>query len=209
MSGASVLPPIEDLCLSLDYEFENGGDGARIREIMQEYVEKHSDWRQYAKFCPHKYSRNLINRTPEYEIMVICWGEGQVSPIHNHEGQRCWMGVVEGEIEETYFMFKDTKCTKGSGPLEVMGSAHPIDMGTVGYITDEVALHVIRPTTKSAVSIHLYSKPIPECNIYCPKTGLVTRRKLGYYSEYKKICEPSQQAPSCTALPSSLPAAVY
>lgn len=47
----------------------------------------------------------------------------------------------------------------------------PLEKGVVGYITDDIALHVIRPVTKTAVSLHLYSLPIAECSLYCPATG--------------------------------------
>jgi hypothetical protein len=35
-----------------------------------------------------------------------------------HQGQRCWMGMLDGELEETYFKFINTGCTNGEGPLE-------------------------------------------------------------------------------------------
>lgn len=38
--------------------------------------------------------------------------------VINYQGQRCWMGMLDGELEETYFRFKSTGCTRGEGPLE-------------------------------------------------------------------------------------------
>lgn len=76
---------------------------------------------------------------------------------------------------------------------------------SLGYITDDIALHVIRPLTDTAVSLHLYSYPIAECNIYDCGTGVVTRRRLGFYTEFGKVvCTGAQQAPppdpGCRAL---------
>ncbi len=77
--------PIEGLVRCLNEAFETHGKGEVIAELMERYIANNSDWREYAHFCPHKYSRNLVARTKMYELMVICWGEGQKSPIHNHE----------------------------------------------------------------------------------------------------------------------------
>jgi cysteine dioxygenase len=177
--------PIDKLVRDLNVAFSTHGEGDTIRRIMETYVSTHTDWKEYAHFGPHKYSRNLVARTPKFELMVICWGEGQVSPIHNHEGQRCWMGALDGRLEETYFIFQNTRATKGSGPLEKT-DVRVIEKGTVGYITDDIALHVIRPVTTTAVSLHLYSLPIPECNVYDSTTGTLTRRRLGFFTEFKK-----------------------
>ena len=79
------MQPIDNLVENLNAAFANGGDGAEIVRVMRDYVSHNSDWKEYAHFCPLKYSRNLVARTPKFELMVICWGVGQVSPIHNHE----------------------------------------------------------------------------------------------------------------------------
>lgn len=56
-----------------------------IQGIIKEYiVAGHSDWREFALFGPIKYSRNLIELNENFELIVLCWLEGQESPIHNH-----------------------------------------------------------------------------------------------------------------------------
>src|SRR5919109_210188 len=37
------------------------------------------------------YIRNLIDRTSMYELIAICWEIGQISAIHDHDDQHCWM----------------------------------------------------------------------------------------------------------------------
>lgn len=39
------------------------------------------------------YTRNLIDKTPLYELIAICWDIGQASSVHNHKDQNCWMAV--------------------------------------------------------------------------------------------------------------------
>jgi cysteine dioxygenase len=136
------------------------------------------------------------------ELIVLCWLPNQVSPVHNHgntrlvlrkpntsslEDQNCWAGVLQGTIEETHFQFKNTKSSTGSGPLEVVGKFEH-HTGQVGFIHDDIALHVLRPLNNEAgVTLHLYSKPIPQCSIYDPETGQITRRKMGFYTINKQI----------------------
>ena len=49
------------------------------------------------------YTRNLIDRTPLYELMAICWEVGQASSVHNHRDQNCWMAVPIGRLQVENF----------------------------------------------------------------------------------------------------------
>jgi len=108
---------------------------------------------------------------------VLCWYTSQCSPVHNHEGQDCWMAVLEGPIEELHY-----EMPNGEGPL-ACGPVRRFETGQVAYISDDIALHLVRAGESApAVSLHLYSKPYAECNCYCEQTGKVTRKRLSYYS---------------------------
>ena len=89
------------------------------------------------------------------------------------------MAVLEGEMQEVYYSFEDGKLTQGS-----VQRYHPTE---VAHITDEKALHKVCPVQGAGCTLHLYSKPIPLCNLYCPATGTVTKRKLGFFS--KRGCQ--------------------
>ena len=43
----------------------------------------------YLTWDRQHYTRNLIDRTPLYELMAICWEVGQASSVHNHRDQNC------------------------------------------------------------------------------------------------------------------------
>eukprot|EP01121_Diplochlamys_sp_Union-15-3_P020965 TRINITY_DN8353_c0_g1_i1.p1 TRINITY_DN8353_c0_g1~~TRINITY_DN8353_c0_g1_i1.p1 ORF type:complete len:217 (-),score=31.34 TRINITY_DN8353_c0_g1_i1:113-763(-) len=151
-----------------------------IKSTLEQYLKSGAvDWKKYALFCPHKYARNLVEINEDFELMIICWQAGQVSPIHNHSSQNCWMSVLQGGIEEVYFKFnEDTK------KLEE-GDSHIYTQGMVAHIYDDLALHKVKPVNNEpAISLHVYSKPIPLCNVYCPLTDKVTKRKLGFFSQY-------------------------
>jgi len=165
--------------------------GSNIKKLMEDYIANNEDWKEYVHFCDHKYSRNLVKANDMLELIVLCWLPHQVSPIHNHAGQRCWAGILEGTIQETQFIYQNTHQTTGSGPLEVE-SVCSASQGQVCYITDDIALHVLQPiNNQRGVTLHLYSKPIAECNIYCSSTGEITKRRMGYYTINKTI-QPNQ-----------------
>jgi len=179
--------PLDVLVRSLHDEFHlHGARGGRVAELLGEYARTRADWRPFALFSEHSYTRNLVSLEPRFELMILCWGPGQESPIHNHEGQDCWMAVLEGEIEEVRYPMPSGA---GPGPLRSKGTLR-FGAGQVAFIRDEMGLHLVRPATTSAtggVTLHLYSSPYDECNCYCPETGLVTRKKLGHHSVRGRI----------------------
>jgi cysteine dioxygenase len=170
---------VDALIKQLKIEFARDDAGTNVKQILQDYLSKKpTDWRKYSFFCDLKYARNLIEITEQFELMVICWKPGQESPIHNHSGQRCWMAILEGDMEEVYYFYDELHQVLREGQRQI----HP--QGTVGFITDEIALHKVRPANKFShgITMHLYSKPIPFSSIYCPVTGTVTKRKNGFFT---------------------------
>ncbi len=52
----------------------------------------------YLTWDRQHYTRNLIDKTPLYELIAICWEVGQISSVHNHRDQNCWMAVPIGRL---------------------------------------------------------------------------------------------------------------
>lgn len=180
-------PALDLLVQSLHAEFRSRGSGGRVAELLGEYAGGNRDWKEYALFSEQHYTRNLVERAPRFELMILCWGPGQESLIHNHEGQDCWMAVLEGEIEEVRYPMP-----AGHGPLLPKGELR-FAAGQVAFIRDEMGLHLVRPapgTASGGVTLHLYSSPYDECNCYCPDTGKVSRKTLGHYSFRGRRLEP-------------------
>ena len=53
---------------------------------------------QYLFWNAQHYTRNLIDKTPLYELLAICWEVGMRSSIHNHKDQNCWMAAPVGRL---------------------------------------------------------------------------------------------------------------
>lgn len=171
---------LDQLVRSLHEEFQGRARGARVTELLGTYARECQDWRAFALASPKHYTRNLVVREPRFELMILCWGPGQESAIHNHEGQDCWMAVLDGAIEEVRYPMPSPG---ESGALRVK-SAQTFRPGQVAFIRDEMGLHLVRPPVggSGGVTLHLYSSPYDACNVYCPETGQVTRKQLGHYS---------------------------
>lgn len=171
--------PIAVLQRKLLAEFERDSDGTRAAAILAEYASQHEDWRRFALFDDTIYTRNLVGRNPDFEMLVLCWNRGQTSPIHNHAGQNCWMAVLEGEIEEVHYNFA---AGTSNGRL-IAGATKVFGAGRVAFINDEIALHRVCPRDgQRGISLHVYSKPIDACNVYDEHSGHVVRRQLAYHS---------------------------
>ena len=59
------------------------------------------------------YTRNLIYKDARFEMMAICWERGQVSKIHNHADQKCWMTVPVGKLHGQNFAVAEMDKDKG------------------------------------------------------------------------------------------------
>lgn len=169
--------PMQALVTQLTGTFEADPKGARAAELLAAYSTSATDWSRFVCFESDRYTRNLVARNAHFELIVLCWGAGQKSPIHDHQGQRCWMGVLEGQLVETQYR---TPRAGVSQPLVVKGQ-QVFERGNVAFITDDIALHDIGGLNgKSAVSLHLYAGPIAACRLYDPLTGRVTTKVLEY-----------------------------
>ena len=50
----------------------------------------------YATWSNTHHTRNCIALNDRFELILICWGPGQCTDIHDHGGEECWMDFVEG-----------------------------------------------------------------------------------------------------------------
>jgi len=61
------------------------------------------DVRPHAVFGERTYRRNLLHAGPAYQALILCWKNGQRSPIHDHRGSSCGVRVLRGVATETRF----------------------------------------------------------------------------------------------------------
>ena len=173
--------PLDQLCHDLAAEFQKDPKGKRVADLLGRYAEENGDWRDWTFFETERYTRNLVHRCGDFELLLLCWDHDQSSPIHDHDGQQCWMAVLDGTVEEVHYREKD-------GQL-VEGAVRRFQRGQVAFIQDEIALHLVRAGAGGrGVSLHLYSNPIDACRIYEEGTGESRWIEVGYHSVRGELC---------------------
>jgi cysteine dioxygenase len=171
--------PIDELLHELDRTLADGQRNAQVTAALERYARSGAtDWRAFALFEADYYARNLVRQSDLFELIVLCWGVGHRSPIHDHQGQRCWMGVLQGDVTETLYQV-------GAAPQAAVhgGATRTFRQGQVAFIVDEMGWHRIEPAGgKPAITMHLYSRPIRSCSVVDEQTGVITTRKMRYHS---------------------------
>jgi cysteine dioxygenase len=159
-----------------------------IRRFLQETPVDADSLAPYLTWDRQHYTRNLIDRTPLYELMAICWEVGQMSSVHNHRDQNCWMAVPIGRLQVENFHLVHQDIAQGSSHLEPLNTiemniAHPCAVDP----SDPVH-RVINPREfgERAVSLHVYSRPFDTCVVYSPEQGTCGEIQLHFTTEYGK-----------------------
>jgi cysteine dioxygenase len=143
---------------------------------------------QYLTWDRQHYTRNLVDKTPLYELVAICWEVGQASSVHNHRDQNCWMAVPIGKLLVQNYRVVSQSLEEGTCQLE---PADTIEMNP----TQPCAVNPLEPVhrvfnprefNQRAVSLHVYSRPFDTCVVYSPDQGTCGEIKLHYTTEYGK-----------------------
>jgi cysteine dioxygenase len=143
----------------------------------------------YIFFSKGNYTRNLIFKNEVFECMTICWESGQVSRVHNHRGQNCWMAVPIGRLRVQNFRVDDRDALHGTCRL-VPTIAYDMDPAHPCHVDPDEPVHQVLNLPEfgqRAVSIHVYSKPYDSCEIYLAEKGTYMDVPLHYTSEFGRL----------------------
>ncbi len=131
---------------------------------------KHATW---SKTC---YTRNCIFENENFELILICWEKEQVTAIHDHGGEECWVYFIEGDFREHVYTENE------NGKLDIVKTTEAMP-GDVSYMIDFMGFHNLENrSNKRSLSLHLYAKPIKNCNVYDSKKNEFIRKELTYDS---------------------------
>ena len=160
----------------------------QLHRFLQDVPVDASSLTAYLTWNQQHYTRNLIDKTSLYELVAICWEVGQVSSIHNHRDQNCWMTVPIGRLLVENFHVVHQNVEAGTCKLEVtdtveMNISHPCAVDPL-----EPVHRVINPRefNQRAVSLHVYSRPFDTCVVYSAEQGTCGEIQLHYTTMYGK-----------------------
>lgn len=119
--------------------------------------------------CGDNYARRLLYQSPDYgySVVAMTWSPGQGTPVHDHCGMWCVEGIWAGFLEVTQyelvqqeadrFRFESRSCLEAG-------------KGSAGSLIPPHEYHTIRNPhdSETAVSIHIYSGEMVQCNKFRP-----------------------------------------
>ena len=120
-----------------------------------------ADLAEHVRFSAQGYTRNLVRAERWYNLLVLCWKNGQRSPIHDHAGSSCGVRVLRGALTETAFVFAPHGRVKAVGSRDLAAGAvcgsEDLDLHQVSNLQDGDA---------DLVTLHVYSPPLRRMGTY-------------------------------------------
>src|SRR5215468_1468076 len=160
----------------------------QVFDFLRSAVADRDTLAPYLNWDRQHYTRNLVDKTPFYELIAICWEVGQASSVHNHRDQNCWMAVPLGRLQVENFHLVHQDLVSGRCQLEPlniveMNVAHPCAVDPADPVH-----RVVNPRefNQRAISLHLYSRPFDTCVVYSPEQGTCGEIKLHFNTMFGK-----------------------
>ena len=142
--------------------------------IIRSIKLKATAFEKYASWSKECYTRNCIVDQEKFELILICWCEGHSTPIHDHDGEECWVKVIEGEFKETIYKQNE------AGELNPVKTAIS-KPNEVSYMNNFMGFHALENlSNKRSMSLHLYAKPIRKCRVFDEESKTFEYKELDY-----------------------------
>ena len=157
-----------------------------LRRFLEQAPVEADSLAPYLTWDRQHYTRNLIDHTPLYELMAICWEVGQASSVHNHRDQNCWMAVPMGRLQVENFHLVHQDIEGGRCQLEPLNTVE-MNISCPCAVDPADPVHrVLNPKefNQRAISLHVYSRPFDSCVVYSPEQGTCGEIKLHFNTEY-------------------------
>ena len=131
-----------------------------------------------------KYARRLLHRDPagRYSVVIMVWGVGQGTFLHDHAGEWCVECVYRGKISVTSFDLIGDE----NAPLVQFKEEKTIfaGMGEAGALIPPLEYHTIANALpdQPTVTVHVHGHELQWCNIFVPGENGYTKesRELSY-----------------------------
>lgn len=159
----------------------------RIKEDLESFIPAEGLRlpQRFRRSKPESYARRLLYHDPDlgFTAVVMTWGPGQRTALHDHAGIWCVEGVVEGEMEVSRFELLDEP-EDGVFRFAERGSVRAA-AGSAGALIPPFEHHVLANPQSDRVSLtlHVYGGEMDHCSIFEPAGDGMYRRcakKLSY-----------------------------
>jgi predicted metal-dependent enzyme (double-stranded beta helix superfamily) len=131
---------------------------------------------------PETYARRLLHRDDArgYNAIVMTWGPGQGTGLHDHGGIWCVEGVVAGEMSVVQYEVSGTSDPSAPEPtfrFAPRGRVHAL-AGASGALIPPFEYHTLANALSDQVSVtlHVYGGEMSSCHIFEPLPDGAFRR---------------------------------
>src|SRR5689334_13208867 len=109
----------------------------------------------WVRFSPRGYQRNLVRAGEWFHLWVMCWRNGQRSPVHDHAGSACAVRVLEGTATVTNF------ARAPNGHVKATGSEDLPAGGVVTSADDDLhQISNLQAGDADLITLHVYTPPL-------------------------------------------------
>lgn len=131
-------------------------------------------------FNENAYARNLVCRTPRFDMLVLCWRPGQVTTVHDHVNSLNVTRVFEGILTARNFEIAERPSEEKA--ITKMVREETLESDTVSNV-DFGGIHQLANTSDGdLITIHVYAPPLKDITVYYP-SGNFERVALRYTLE--------------------------
>jgi predicted metal-dependent enzyme (double-stranded beta helix superfamily) len=131
------------------------------------------------------YARRLLHRDPggRYTAVVMTWGPGQKTALHDHGGIWCVECVVDGRMEVTQF---DLLSDSGGRYRFAEQARIQASRGAAGCLIPPFEYHTLAnaDSGRTSLTLHVYGGEMDRCHVFEPEPDGSYRRvtkALGYH----------------------------
>jgi cysteine dioxygenase len=135
-------------------------DHSSVLDVMNSVEIPFEDFERYFRWSEARYTRNILARTEDFEVLLVCWEKDQTSPIHDFNSQEAWIHPIVGKLREERFKINihDEQLERVSNMI--LGDEE------FSYMK-QVAIHRYSNAFEGrSVSLNVYCKPVTEWRIY-------------------------------------------
>ncbi|WP_197052692.1 cysteine dioxygenase [Psychroserpens sp. Hel_I_66] len=142
--------------------------------ILKNFDFESIDFSTFQSWSKDRYTRNCLFRDVNFELILICWNQDQETSIHGHNGEDCWVYLIDGEMEEVFFEQDQQHKLLQSGSQKVKPKQ-------LTFMNDKIGFHKLKNSNDGkSMSLHVYAKPIENCVSFDETSNEFIERTLSY-----------------------------
>ena len=155
-----MLPPLAELFAYLD-TLQGRAPLSNLKAVLARCCVDYEDVAKLVRFSSRTYQRIPVRGSDWYQAWIMCWRNGQRSPIHDHRGSSCAVRVLRGDLTETLFEFAPNGHIKATMSHDVLpGSVLGGEDGDVHQVSN------LQANNADLVTLHVYSPPLTHMGTY-------------------------------------------